>query len=183
MKKRKRTAQEKIRAIQMLSGILVPVLVQILPYADRGTYRNVWEIAGELFRKPEWHLVYGIFGLMEGNSRFISDPSCAPDPAQRNGNPVQTSGMAVFSRYLYHDVHRDNSMRCFQLRTLRLSLCMSGFRKKQKKGKKHGRRRGKRSRNRKKEENRLCIFQGNTRKSCIRSSGGCGENRCPPRCL
>lgn len=65
MKKRKRTAQEKIRAIQMLSGILVPVLVQILPYADRGTYRNVWEIAGELFRKPEWHLVYGIFGLME----------------------------------------------------------------------------------------------------------------------
>lgn len=53
MKKRKRTAQEKIRAIQMLSGILVPVLVQILPYADRGTYRNVWEIAGELFRKPE----------------------------------------------------------------------------------------------------------------------------------
>lgn len=65
MKKRKRTAQEKIRAIQMLSGILVPVLVQILPYADRGTYRNVWEIAGELFRKPEWHLVYGIVGLME----------------------------------------------------------------------------------------------------------------------
>lgn len=57
--------QEKIRDIQMLSGILIPVLLQMLPYADRGTYRNVGEIVGELFRKPEWHLVYGIVGLME----------------------------------------------------------------------------------------------------------------------
>lgn len=68
MRKSKRTVQEKIRDIQMLSGILVPVLLQILPYADRGSYRNVWEIVGELFRKPEWHLVYGIVGLMEVTS-------------------------------------------------------------------------------------------------------------------
>lgn len=68
MRKSKRTVQEKIRDIQMLSGILVPVLPQILPYADRGSYRNVWEIVGELFRKPEWHLVYGIVGLMEVTS-------------------------------------------------------------------------------------------------------------------
>lgn len=65
MRKSKRTVQEKIRDIQMLSGILIPVLLQMLPYADRGTYRNVGEIVGELFRKPEWHLVYGIVGLME----------------------------------------------------------------------------------------------------------------------
>lgn len=54
MRKSKRTVQEKIRDIQMLSGILIPVLLQMLPYADRGTYRNVGEIVGELFRKPEW---------------------------------------------------------------------------------------------------------------------------------
>ena len=65
MKKRKRTAQEKIRVVQMVSGVLVPVLVQILSYADRGNYRKVWEIVDELLRKPEWHLVYGIVGLLE----------------------------------------------------------------------------------------------------------------------
>lgn len=70
--------------------------------------RNIPERMGDCGGTvPKTGMAPGIwnFRIDGGNSRFISDPSCAPDPAQRNGNPVQTSGMAVFSRYLYHDVH------------------------------------------------------------------------------
>lgn len=65
MEKKKRTPEEKIRIIQLIFGIMVPVLVQILPYADRGQFRGIGEIVKEIVEEKQWHLVYGIIGVME----------------------------------------------------------------------------------------------------------------------
>lgn len=65
MEKKKRTPEEKIRIIQLIFGIMVPVLVQILPYADRGQFRGIGQIVKEIVEEKQWHLVYGIIGVME----------------------------------------------------------------------------------------------------------------------
>lgn len=65
MMQRKKSSEEKIRIVQMTFGILMSVVIQLIPYADRGNYYGIWELVKQLMGEREWHIVYGIVGVME----------------------------------------------------------------------------------------------------------------------